>query len=268
MARQDQFENGHNAWRRRRNDGGEWDGRVESWEVVAASDAFQRFAARVCELADPRPEDRLVDLGAGTGLLALALAKQVERVVAVDASPAMLRRLAERAREGGLANVETIVADLCSLPLADHSITLAVSNYAFHHLDDAGKELALSEVRRVLVPGGRLVVCDMMFSLSLRPRDRAIVTSKLRLLARQGPPGLVRIGRNALRLARGRWEHPAAPEQWRELLTTRGFVDVVVAPLEHEAGIAVASRPALPTGAAAAPPSASEAAALGRGRAA
>ena len=249
MARQDLFRNGGSH-----RGGGEWDGRVESWEAVAASDAFQRFAARVRELADPRRDDRVVDLGAGTGLLALGLAKEVERVVAVDASPAMLSRLAERAREAGLANVETVVSDLCSLPLADHSVTLAVSSYAFHHLDDAGKGLALSEARRVLVPGGRLVVCDMMFSLSLRPRDRAIVASKLRLLARQGPAGFVRIGRNAVRLARGRWEYPAPPELWREALLARRFADVVVAPLELEAGIAVARRPELPSSAKASTP--------------
>ena len=255
MARRNRFKNGGKASRlRRQGASDEWDGRVESWEAVSASDAFQRFAARICELADPRTDDRIVDLGAGTGLLALRLAKEVELVVAVDASPAMLARLAERAQTAGLANVETVVADLCSLPLADHSVTLAVSNYAFHHLDDAAKELALSEVRRVLVPGGRLVLCDMMFSLSLRPRDRSIVASKLRLLARQGPAGFMRIGRNALRLARGSWEHPAPPEQWRDALLARRFADVVVAPLEHEAGIAAARRPELPSTARASTP--------------
>ena len=227
---------------------GGWDDRVESWDAVAASAAFQGFAARVRELADLRADDRVVDLGAGTGLLTLALAADVERVIAVDASPPMLARLSERVEEAGLANVETVVADLCSLPLEDQSVTLAVSNYAFHHLDDVRKELALSEVRRVLVPGGRLVVCDMMFSLSLRARDRAIVASKLRLLLRRGPAGILRIARNALRIVRGHWEHPAPPERWREMLAARHFVDAVVAPLEHEAGVAVARRPGLAGG--------------------
>ena len=224
----------------------EWDDRVESWEQVAASAAFQRFARRVSELAAPRPDDRVVDLGAGTGLLTLALAGEVERLVAVDTSSAMLARLKQRAQEAELDNVDAVVADLRALPLEDQSVTLAVSNYAFHHLDDTGKELALSEVRRVLVPGGRLVICDMMFSLSLRPRDRAIVASKLRLLGRRGPAGILRIAGNALRIARGRWEHPAPLEQWREMLAGRHFVAAIVAPLEHEAGIAVARRPLLP----------------------
>lgn len=225
--------------------GREWDDRVASWEEVAASPAFRRFALRVRELAAPCADDRVVDLGAGTGLLALTLAADVESVVAVDASPAMLARLKARAEEADLHNIDTVVADLRSLPLADESVTLAVSNYAFHHLDDTGKELALAEVRRVLAPGGRLVICDMMFALSLRPRDRAIVASKLRLLARQGPAGIARIAGNAWRISRGRWEHPAPLEQWREMLAAQRFVDATVAPLEHEAGIAVAHRPEL-----------------------
>ena len=68
-----------------------------------------------------------------------------------------------------------------------------ISALAIHHLDDAGKELALSEARRVLRPGGRLVLCDMMFSLSLEQRDRRLVIEKVAGLLKRGPRGLIRI---------------------------------------------------------------------------
>lgn len=223
--------------------GSDWDDRVETWEAVVATPAFQQLAASVLELVDAAPDDRVVDLGAGTGLLALALAPSVEHVVAVDASAAMLQRLDQRAAGYGLANVEPLVADLRSLPLPDEAATLVVSNYAFHHLDDSSKELALAEARRVLAPGGRLVVCDMMFSLSLARRDRAIIRSKLGLLLRRGPAGMARIARNGWRIARGRWEQPASPERWQEMLADRHFVDVRVDVLENEAGVAIARRP-------------------------
>jgi putative AdoMet-dependent methyltransferase len=45
-----------------------------------------------------------------------------------------------------------------SLPFADETFDLVVSNYAFHHLEDTAKEIAVSEARRVLVPTGRLIV--------------------------------------------------------------------------------------------------------------
>lgn len=221
----------------------DWDDRVESWEQVADTPAFQRLAAAVVERAAPAPDDRVVDLGSGTGLLALALAPDVGHVVAVDASAAMLARLEEKMQAARLRNVEPLVADLRSLPLADETATLVVSNYAFHHLDDPAKELALGEARRVLVPGGRLVVCDMMFSLSLAARDRAIVAAKLRLLARRGPAGVLRIAGNGWRLARGRWEHPASPLRWQEMLGERHFAAIELELLEEEAGLVVARRP-------------------------
>ena len=222
----------------------DWDRRVEAWEQVAGSDAFARLRDRICELADPSVDDRVVDLGAGTGLLALALAPIVAEVTAVDISWRMVERLRERADTGGVHNVVPIVADLRTLPLADASTTLVVSNYAFHHLDDAGKELALAEARRVLEPGGRLVVCDMMFSLSLEPRDRRLIRQKLHLLARRGPAGVLRIVRNAGRVVARRWEQPAPAATWERMLVDRGFDDVSIELLEHEAGIAAARRPA------------------------
>jgi ubiquinone/menaquinone biosynthesis C-methylase UbiE len=220
-----------------------WDERVEAWEEVAESPAFQAIRDRIVELAEPRRDDRVVDLGAGTGLLALAVAPRVRELIAVDISERMLERLDDAAVADGIHNIEFLTGDLQRLPLEDESATLVISNYAFHHLDDARKELALAEARRILRPGGRLVIGDMMFSLSLKPRDRQLIVEKVVLLLKRGPAGVIRILRNAARIVGGRWEKPATPETWAEMLEARGFEHVRIELLEHEAAIAVARRP-------------------------
>ena len=220
-----------------------WDARASSWEEVCASPAFERLRDRTLDLADLDEGEVVVDLGAGTGLLALPAASRAREVIAVDYSSPMLDRLSHHARELGRANIRPVLADLRELPLPDDCADVVVSCYAFHHLADADKELALAEARRVLRPGGRLVVCDMMFGLSLRAHDRRVVMSKAASIARKGPAGLVRLARNAGRIMTRRWEHPAPVDRWRSLLEARRFADIEVTLVEAEAGIAFARRP-------------------------
>jgi hypothetical protein len=62
-------------------------------------------------------------------------------------------------------------------------------------------------------------------------------------MLRKGPAGVLRLAKNGLRLACGRWERPARADWWRRALSEAGFVDVDVTLLTHEGGIAQARRP-------------------------
>lgn len=222
----------------------DWNDYVACAEEVARSPGFQELRDAILERAAIRPRDEVLDLGSGTGLLTLAAATSANRVWALDISRGMCDYLAAKARSGELANVEPVVASIISVPLVDDSVDVAISNYCFHHLDDAGKLVALREVRRVLVPGGRLVVGDMMFSLGLGDeRNRTVIRSKVRSLLAKGPGGAWRLARNGARYLSGRWEQPTRPEWWRAALAEAGFVDIEVTPLDHEGGIASARRP-------------------------
>lgn len=98
------------------------------------------------------------DLGCGTGHLAAALAPFVARVVAVDASEAMLAEA--RLRLGAADNVEVRRGDLETLPLDDGALDAALLALVLHHLPEPGR--ALREVARVMRPGGRMLVVDML----------------------------------------------------------------------------------------------------------
>ena len=218
-----------------------WDARVEAWSTICATPVFQSFRDRIVREARLTGVETLLDLGCGTGLVALAATGQCARVIGLDVSEEMLRRVAGTASD--VDGLEFILGDMRRIPLPDASVDVVTSCYAFHHLGNDGKELAAAEAFRVLRPGGRLVVVDMMFALTLAPRNRRIVASKVTLLLRMGPRGIVRLARNAGRVATGRWEHPAPPEWWGAMLERRGFEDVSVAPLVHEAGLATCRRP-------------------------
>lgn len=97
------------------------------------------------------------DLGCGTGQIAASLAPFVARVIAVDQSRAMLA--AARARLAGMANVELRHGELEALPLEDAELDAAVLFLVLDYLPDP--EAALAEVRRVVRPGGRLLVVDL-----------------------------------------------------------------------------------------------------------
>jgi ubiquinone/menaquinone biosynthesis C-methylase UbiE len=221
----------------------DWDRHVAHAEEIARGAGFRELRDAIVERSRCDADDRVVDIGSGTGLLSLALAPRVRTVWAIDIAPAMCDYLAAKARSADVDNIETVCASAVSLPLVDESVDVAVSNYCFHHLADADKHRALREVHRVLVPGGRFVLADMMFQVALHdPRDRAVVTAKVRAMLKKGPGGVVRLAKNAARYVTASWEQPARPDWWEAALRQAGFVDVEVEPLAHEGGIAVARR--------------------------
>ena len=102
------------------------------------------------------------DLGCGTGQVSAALAPFVERVIAVDASAAMLQ--AAKKRLHGFDNIDLRRGDLEALPVDDARLDAATLMLVLHHVPEPEK--AIAEVARVLKPGGRLLLVDM------QPHDR------------------------------------------------------------------------------------------------
>lgn len=228
----------------------QWDKRVSGWHShVTSAAAFEKVLATLLDAARPWPSDVCVDLGAGTGFVALALAPQVTSVLAVDIAPAMAEDLSQRAREAGLRNLSTEVCDLNDLWLPEASADLIVSSYALHHLLNPDKRALVARTARWLRPGGRLVIADMMFGYGWSDRDRAILRQKVVALAAKGPGGWWRIAKNLGRYGLGvGQEHPVPPEVWARTLRDVGFTDVEFAPIVAEAGLISGIRPGAAAG--------------------
>lgn len=215
-----------------------WDRYVAQAELVARTHGFQALRDRVIERARIEPGEIVADIGAGTGLLTLPAAAAAQQVWAVDISARMCAYLSTKARSAEHRNVETVVASAVSLPLVSGSVDVAISNYCLHHLCHEEKLTALAELHRVLRPGGRLVLADMMFTVSLTDaRDRELIKSKVNALMAKGPGGIWRLARNAGRYMTGRWERPASGEWWRQALADTGFTQIDLELTEHEGGI-------------------------------
>jgi ubiquinone/menaquinone biosynthesis C-methylase UbiE len=107
-----------------------------------------------------RTTDVLLDVAAGTGHVARALAPSVRCAVALDATEAMLRQGKAAADRDGLRNVIFLRADATALPFPDASFDVIVARYAVHHF--ASPEGPLAEMIRCLRPGGRIAVADIV----------------------------------------------------------------------------------------------------------
>ncbi len=102
----------------------------------------------------------IADLGAGEGTIALLLAQRAERVIAVDSSPKMVEYGTGVARSNGVKNLEYRLGDLEELPIKSGKVDLALLHQSLHHALHPQK--AIEEARRILRPGGRIVILDLV----------------------------------------------------------------------------------------------------------
>jgi ubiquinone/menaquinone biosynthesis C-methylase UbiE len=152
--------------------------------VVALTMREATFRGRLrAEVRDGlAPDAAVVDVGCGTGTLAIALAADGAEVIGVDGDPEVL---ALAHAKPGAETVQWRKGLATALPLPGASADRVVMSLLLHHLDAGAKRTALAEALRVLRPGGRLHVADWG-----RPRDAVMRAAAWALQRVDGPDGL------------------------------------------------------------------------------
>ncbi len=129
--------------------------------VVALTTRERTFKSRLLDQADLHAGHRVLDLGCGTGTLAILAARQHPgiSIAGVDGDPAVLARARRKSAEAEV-HVSFEQAYSTQLPFADQQFDRVLSTLFFHHLATEHKQQTFTEVARVLAPGGQLHIAD------------------------------------------------------------------------------------------------------------
>ncbi|NJE04955.1 class I SAM-dependent methyltransferase [Thermococcus sp. M36] len=134
----------------------DFDGWARSYdEDVTKEDWIHRDYEKVLKLVAERATGLVVDIGCGTGNILHFL--NCKGYIGVEPSKGMRRKFAEK------HGFEPLDGHFLALPLPDGVADTVISTYTFHHVPDGEKEDAIREMLRVLKPGGKVVIADVMF---------------------------------------------------------------------------------------------------------
>src|SRR5215216_2689832 len=143
-----------------------WAARYDALLTILTLGRERRFREQLLQLAHLEPGESVLDMGCGTGTLAIAAKRKVggsSVVHGIDPSPEMIARAQRKAQRAGM-DVAFQIATAQSLPFSDERFDVVLSTVMLHHLPRSGREQAVREARRVLKPGGRLLAVDFATS--------------------------------------------------------------------------------------------------------
>jgi len=136
-----------------------FDERAKDWDTPDRIARAAEVAEAVRSAVPLARSDRLADVGAGTGLLGLALLDDVGEVVLLDPSAGMIEVATSKLEIGHLSNVQAVRHDLLADPPPAERFDVVISLLVLHHLEDT--RAALDAVRELLRPGGRIALADL-----------------------------------------------------------------------------------------------------------
>lgn len=125
-----------------------FDGIAAEYDEHQHSEEYRAAASLVTEYAAPKADDTVLDLGTGTGAIALALASDTTRVLGRDISGGMMDEARTKAAEAGIENIEFGEGSFRE-PVVSEPVDVVVSNFAMHHLGDDEKREAIEAIAKL-----------------------------------------------------------------------------------------------------------------------
>jgi putative AdoMet-dependent methyltransferase len=148
--------------------GADFDALAEGYDRVQGRFRdIQGEIAEILEFLDLKEDQTILEMGTGTGELALAAARHCARVYAVDLSEGMLRFAKRKAASRGVTNVDFLQGGFLTYHHLGTPPDAIVSQLALHHLPDFWQQVALMRMAGMLKEGGKLCLGDMIYSFDV-----------------------------------------------------------------------------------------------------
>ncbi|MFA6142665.1 MAG: methyltransferase domain-containing protein [Candidatus Omnitrophota bacterium] len=199
-------------------------------KIALSIPGYREITDKLVQQIEKKPYCTVLDMGAGTGRIALKLADGVFKVVALDNSEEMLGRLSEKARRRRVDNIQIVKKDITSwellwpntdLILGDGVFTSVICSFVLHHLRDKWKKVVLGQLRKSMKPDGQIIIADVRPEKAWQIRKQVnVIYWKLIHEKENKYPGWL-IAKNALSYLF--FEHSLSADAWKELLREAGY---------------------------------------------
>ena len=133
----------------------------------------------VLDTLDPGKNDVLVDIGSGPGTFAIEAARRCAKVYAVDVSQPMLDYAKIKAEKAGVANIEFCHSGFLNFEYDGPAVDFITTTFAFHHLPDFWKGIALNKIYHMIKPGGQFFIHDAIIEENKAIENIAALIDKL-----------------------------------------------------------------------------------------